>query len=133
MAHSPSTPSMNLFSPLDVLISPKRPATHWNPLEVRVFMGGGDHLLFDGSPARLPLLYAINKTNVILVVHVEDTSLWTHNILLSHKGAPSVTVDVGAWEGRGGVSENYDLSGARALPYRTASTSNFSIPLIEFL
>ncbi|GBO98695.1 hypothetical protein EVAR_208_1 [Eumeta japonica] len=31
---------------------------------VRVFMGDGDHLLCDGSPARLPLEYAMKKKNI---------------------------------------------------------------------
>ncbi|GBP32683.1 Metal transporter CNNM2 [Eumeta japonica] len=51
-----SSPTISpIEPPSDILFLSKRPVT---PLRLRVSMGGDDHLLTDGSSARLPLEYA---------------------------------------------------------------------------
>ncbi|GBP00409.1 hypothetical protein EVAR_966_1 [Eumeta japonica] len=70
MAHSPSAPSINPF-PFDYIsysLPSDRRRTGATPLGLRVSMGGGDYYrLSDGSPACLPLDYAIKKTRSIRI------------------------------------------------------------------
>ncbi|GBP18370.1 hypothetical protein EVAR_14763_1 [Eumeta japonica] len=42
-------------------------------------MGGGDNLLFDGSPTRLPLEHTIKKKLSLTVLLLSTTSAWTQN------------------------------------------------------